>query len=60
LDCGQEDAREICLADLHEDDCKRTECVNGECREPGSNRCNPYIDMAALDGCSRTGNALNN
>lgn len=43
LNCGTEDAREICLADGHELGCTRPECQNGPCSEPGSNRHNPYV-----------------
>ena len=40
LDCGAEDARELCLADGHEDGCPV--CADSPCREPGSRRHDPY------------------
>lgn len=43
LDCGQEDKRELCLADGHDLGCDRRECKNEDCPEPGSNRYNPYM-----------------
>jgi hypothetical protein len=54
LDCGTEDAREVKLAGRWDQvnhrysdrphlkkDC--TGCSSGDCAEPGSDRCNPYV-----------------
>ncbi len=52
LDCGAEDAREVCLAGIHRPEQFRQPetdpligdhtCLNDPCPEPGSNRHNPY------------------
>lgn len=52
LDCGQEDQREIGVAegfgfdDDGEPVAMPPEYTNGPCPEPGSNRHNPYVKVA--------------
>mgnify|MGYP001590776210 FL=1 len=48
LDCGVKDANEIALADGLTDDV--TLNLNKPCREPGSNRNNPYTQKEAVNG----------
>ena len=46
LDCGVEDARELCLADGHLHAGSLEQCVNAPCSMPGSNWHNPYVNMS--------------
>jgi hypothetical protein len=41
LDCGIEDPVEIALADKTMEELRNVKVF--PCREPGSNRCNPYV-----------------